>query len=172
MQQDGNVFVRLMGMDEQAWRRHANPLSVWSRAITGLPVILLSVWSIKWLLWWSLPVLAVAFLWLWLNPRLFSIPNNTDNWASRATFGERVWLNRAVIAIPGHHHRWALFLSVIAGVGFLLAVVAAYFNLLLATISAGMVCWLGKLWFCDRMVWLYQDMSATSEEYASWLLSE
>ena len=28
---------------------------------------------------------------------------------------------------------------------------------------------LGKLWFLDRMVWLYQDMKDSDQEYASWL---
>jgi hypothetical protein len=28
---------------------------------------------------------------------------------------------------------------------------------------------LGKLWFIDRMVWLYGDMKDTNPEYQSWL---
>ena len=27
----------------------------------------------------------------------------------------------------------------------------------------------GKIWFLDRMVWLYQDLCAESTEYESWL---
>ena len=27
----------------------------------------------------------------------------------------------------------------------------------------------GKLWFLDRMVWIYQDMKDKDPEYASWL---
>jgi hypothetical protein len=28
---------------------------------------------------------------------------------------------------------------------------------------------LGKAWFLDRMVWLYEDMMHTSAEYRDWL---
>ncbi|MCF2146032.1 hypothetical protein IQ276_006110 [Desmonostoc muscorum LEGE 12446] len=28
---------------------------------------------------------------------------------------------------------------------------------------------LGKLWFIDRMVWLYSDMKGVNQEYQSWL---
>jgi hypothetical protein len=28
---------------------------------------------------------------------------------------------------------------------------------------------LGKTWFLDRMVWLYQDLCAENSEYQSWL---
>ena len=43
----GNVFTKLMSMDDAAWERHASPWSVWTRVITGLPVLLAAVWSIK-----------------------------------------------------------------------------------------------------------------------------
>lgn len=28
--------------------------------------------------------------------------------------------------------------------------------------------YLGKSWYLDRMVWLYEDMKTANEEYASW----
>lgn len=168
----GNVFSRLMSMDDATWARHANPWSVWTRVVTGLPITLLAVWSIQVLGWWSLASVGVAFFWLWLNPRLFSVPRYTNNWASKVTFGERVWLNRATISIPNHHRQWALFLSVVAGVGFLIAIVGAFFNMLLPTLSGGLVSWFGKMWFCDRMVWLYEDMKDVNDEYRSWLMTE
>lgn len=39
----------------------------------------------------------------------------------------------------------------------------------LATILGLVLIVLGKLWFLDRMVWLYQDMKDRDGEYASWL---
>ena len=40
----------------------------------------------------------------------------------------------------------------------------------LALVLTGLsVTMLGKLWFLDRMVWLYEDMKDTSETYRSWL---
>lgn len=89
-QSTNNIFTKLMSMDDATWERHANPISVWTRVITGLPTILLAVWSIKLIGWASLVIIVLAILWLWLNPRLFSPPHTTNNWASKATFGERV----------------------------------------------------------------------------------
>jgi Family of unknown function (DUF6653) len=164
-----NFFTRLMSMDDATWERHASPLSVWTRIITGLPIILFAVWSIRRIGWWSLAVIGIAFFWIWINPRLFSPPGNTNNWASKATFGERVWLNRSKYPIPDHHVKWGLFLSIVAGAGFFVAVMGAYLNMPLPTISGGLISWFAKIWFCDRMVWLYEDMKDTRPEYSSWL---
>lgn len=164
-----NALAKLMSMDEMAWRRHANPYSVWSRVITGLPTILAAVWCIQPLGLLSVPVIVVVLFWLWLNPRLFSVPSCTDNWASKVTFGERVWLNRSNIPIPEHHVNWAMYLSVFAGIGFLVAILGAYKNLVLPTVIGGIISWFSKMWFCDRMVWLYEDMKNSHEQYSSWL---
>ena len=167
-----SFFSRLMSMDDATWERHANPLSVWTRVITSLPILLFAVWSIKLIGWWSLATITIAFFWIWLNPRLFSPPRNTNNWASKVTFGERVWQNRSTCPIPNHHAQWALFLSIVAGIGFLIAVIGAFFNMPLPAISGGLISWFGKMWFCDRMVWLYEDMKDTHPEYSSWLRNE
>jgi len=166
-----SLFVALMSMDDMTWKRHANPLSVWSRVITGLPVLLAAVWSIRSMGWWSIMIILPAFFWIWLNPRLFSPPQKTDNWASKVTFGERVWLNRTRVPIPKHHSRWAIFLSVVAGFGFIIAVIGAYHHLTFPTVSGGLISWFGKMWFCDRMVWLYEDTKNLNPEYKSWLKS-
>lgn len=39
----------LMGMDDQSWLSHANPLSVWTRILTPLPLLILAVWSRVWI---------------------------------------------------------------------------------------------------------------------------
>ena len=170
MQEGQNLFTRLMSMNEATWERHANPLSVWTRVITGLPSIILAAWSIKAFGWWSLLVIGAVFFWIWLNPRLFSVPSNTNNWASKVIFGERVWLNRSTIPIPIHHEKWALFLSIIAGLGFMVAMIGAILHILLPTVAGGLISWFGKMWFCDRMVWLYEDMKDQNPEYGGWLI--
>lgn len=169
MATQSNFLTKVMSMDEATWERHANPWSVWTRVIFSLPVILLSLWSIRSLGYWSIGSVAAAVLWTWLNPRLFPPPRTTDNWASKVTFGERVWLNRAIIPIEKHHAQWAIFLSVVAGGGFIIAGIGAVQQLLLPTIAGGITSWLGKMWFCDRMVWLYEGMKDKSPDYLSWL---
>jgi hypothetical protein len=37
------------------------------------------------------------------------------------------------------------------------------------TLFGGTLILLGKLWFVDRMVWLYEDMKDASPVYRSWL---
>jgi hypothetical protein len=164
-----NFFTRLMSMDDATWARHANPWSVWTRVVTGIPVTFAAAWSVKPLAGWSVVIVTIAIFWLWLNPRLFPTPTKTDNWASKVTFGERVWLNRAKCSIPEHHVKWANFLSIISGIGFLTGIIAALLHFLLPAVAGGLVSWFGKMWFCDRMVWLYEDMENATDEYASWV---
>lgn len=161
-------LARLHAMSEATWERHAGPWSVWTRSAT-LALILLAVWSHAWVGWgWASAALLALAVWTWMNPRLFPPPRRTDRWASRAVFGERVWLARKAIPIPPHHERAAAMLSTVAGIGGLVAVVGAVLADLTATIAGGLVAYMGKLWFLDRMVWLYQDMRDMNPLYDSW----
>lgn len=161
-------LARAHAMDEATWARHASPWSVWTRFAT-LPAILLAVWlhtSIGW--GWSLAALLVLAAWTWANPRLFPPPRRTDRWSARAVFGERVWLARRAVPIPPHHARAAVILSVLAGIGGAVALVGAALNDLAATLAGGLLAYLGKMWFLDRMVWLYQDMRDADPAYRAW----
>lgn len=78
-------------MDDDAWRRHANPWSVHTR-FAAIPAAALAVWSRAWLGWWSLLPVAAVVAWLWLNTRLFAPAPDPGNWATRGIYGERLWL--------------------------------------------------------------------------------
>lgn len=164
----GHGTARLMGMSDAVWARHASPWSVWTR-VPILPLLALSIFSRAWIGWWCLVPIAALVVWIWLNPRAFPTPETTDRWASKGTFGERVWLNRAVVPIPRHHARVAQILSAVSGAGLL---VGAYGLVVLdgwmtmAGVSVSVLC---KLWFVDRMVWLYEDMKDADPTYRSWL---
>lgn len=158
---------RLMSMDDAAWARHANPWSAWTRFSCG-PLIVLAIWSRVWLGWWALLPLALALFWTWLNPRLFAPPAHSDHWASKGTFGERVFLNRRAVPIPAHHERVAKVLTLVSALGLLplaygLVVLDLPWTLLGLFVSIG-----AKVWFVDRMVWLYEDMKGASPDYAAW----
>lgn len=161
--------ARLFGMSDAVWARHANPWSVWTRA-ASLPFLLLAVWSLHWIGWWSVVPVAAVAIWLWLNPRIFSTPRTTDSWASRVTFGERVWINRKQIPVPAHHVRIAHLLSAVAGAGFATALIGAGGGWLWPTVVGGFVAWGAKLWFSDRMVWLYEDMKDVAPAYRAWMI--
>ena len=160
---------RLFAMDDAAWARHASAWSVFPRAMLGLPLLLGAIWSRVWLDWWAAAVFAVVVAWLWANPRLAEPPARTDTWWAKATFGERVWLARDTVPIPERHAKMALILSLVSGLGFGAALFGAAVLSPWLTIVGGVVSWFAKMWFVDRMVWLYEDMKDATPEYRSWL---
>lgn len=163
------VSERLMSMDESSWQRHSNPLSVYSR-FSILPLFTVAIALREYLGWWTLAVVLLVSFWIWLNPRLFSAPETTNNWASMGTFGERIYLNcRNESFIPKHHLRmcrWIIILQ-ISGLPFWFYSLYSmnYPLMILSTLWLMMT----KVWFVDRMVWLYQDVKDRDPVYLSWL---
>ena len=159
---------KMMSMDDQAWARHANPWSVYTR-FSCLPLMALAIWSRVWLGWWSLIPIVLSLLWTWSNPRLFPPPQYTDNWASKGTFGERIFMNRKTISIPRHHERMAMILAAASAPGVFVLIYGLIFLNLWAVIYGVVTSVMPKVWFVDRMVWLYDDMRDKNPEYKSWL---
>ncbi|EBA17201.1 hypothetical protein RSK20926_09527 [Roseobacter sp. SK209-2-6] len=161
------AMQRLMQMDEVSGQRHASPWSVYSR-MTILPLLTLALLSRHWLGWGALVPVAMVVLWTWWNPRAFRAPTDRTTWASEGTFGERVLLNRKQIAIPAHHRAWARGLALASALGLppwiygVLTYNSGYILLGLCLLVGG------KLWFVDRMVWLYRDMKPATAVYAAW----
>ena len=148
---------RLMAMNDETWERHANPLSVYLR-FSCLPLIVAAIWSRVWLGWWALAPLTLAIGWTFLNPRLFSAPRDKTTWAAKCVMGERLFLARRTFDVPKRHVTMASWLTGVSLVG---ALVLAYGLVMLdawATAAGLAVTMGGKLWFCDRMVWLCEDM--------------
>lgn len=164
----GKQLEKLMGMSDETWKRHANPWSVWTRFVI-LPFLALAIWSRIWFGWWCLVPIAILLFWTVINPRFFGKPETTDHWASKATFGERVWLNKAAINIPGHHIRAANILNMITALGLVPLIYGLLNYDLLAVLLGLCMVILGKLWFLDRMVWLFEEMKGKSKEYEAWL---
>ena len=156
-------------MSDEVWLRHANPWSGITRFITVLPLVILSIWSRVWLGWLSIIPIALAIVWTWLNPRIFPKPSSTKNWMSQGVLGERVWLNRDRIPVPMHHQHVPNILSGVAASGGILVVVGLVLLHVWLTLLGFTLTTLGKLWFIDRMVWLYRDVKDVNAEYQSWL---
>ena len=88
------------------------------------------------------------------------------------TFGERIYLNRSKEnLIPTHHLRMCRIIMAlqIVGVPFWCYALYAYKydSVVLGTL------WLmfTKMWFVDRMVWIYQDVKNLNPDYQTWLKS-
>jgi hypothetical protein len=158
---------RLMGMDEAAWARHANPLSGYTR-IAILPLLAMAMWARVWLGWYTLIPVSACLLWAWVNPRAFKPPRTADAWMTRGVLGERVFLNRALVPIPHHHVTGAYLLTAVASLG-VAPLAWGLWELSLSWTLLGLVLTMGgKIWFVDRMAWLWADMKSADPAYAAW----
>lgn len=153
---------RLMAMDEATWARHANPLSVYTR-IPILPLLVLALWSRVWLGWAALFPIGLVVVWIWANPRFFPPPLDLDTWASRGVLGERVFLNRRD-EIPPHHRIWADGLSLASVPGAVLLVIGVIWLNLSLSVFGTILTMVPKIWFVDRMNWIYADWLATHKK--------
>jgi len=160
-------IAKTFALDDATWLRHANPWSVILR-FTVLPILILAFWSRLWLGWWAVVPIALGFLWTWANPRIFPAPQSFDHWASKAVLGERVWLNRDIVPVPMYHRTAPNVLSAVSGIGMLFVLWGVFVFDPWPTLFGTMMVYLGKLWFLDRMVWLWNDMQDAAPEYKSW----
>ena len=157
-----------MHMDDATWERHASPWSVYSR-MAVLPLLTLAIWSRAWFGWGALILIAVAIFLVWANPRAFPPLKTRDHWVAKGTFGERVFLNRDSIPIPAHHQRWAYGVALVSAVGLFPWICGLWVFSLSWTLLGIVLIVICKLWFVDRMVWLYEDMKDADPTYRSWI---
>lgn len=98
-------------------------------------------------------------MWAAVNPTLFPPPRSPDNWASKAVLGELVWSRRRTTPVPRRHRvaPWLLTGLNAAGLPPLGRGLVTMDGPLAVTGLA--VHMSGKLWFLDRMVWLYEGVA-------------
>jgi hypothetical protein len=143
--------------DADAWQRHANPWSVYTR----IPVPLLltaAIWTRAWIGWWSLLPVAAVVVWTMINPRVFSPPRSITGWASRSVLGEEYWSARKETPIPERHRVAPFVLTGISAAGVPFWVWGLYALDPWITAFGVAVQMFGKLWFLDRMALLYDDV--------------
>jgi hypothetical protein len=162
-----NITTKFFGLNDETWLQHSNPWSVWMRLVI-LPLLAAAVWSHVWIGWYSLAPVAVLLFWIWINPRVFKKPKTTKHWASKAVFGERVWLRKNELPIPHHHIPVINVLNVITGSGVPFLAWGLYQLSIWSVLLGLTLVIMGKMWFLDRMVWVYEDMKNHSEEYSTW----
>ncbi|HET6531327.1 MAG TPA: DUF6653 family protein [Actinoplanes sp.] len=143
----------------EAWMRHANPWSVYTRI--PIPAMLCAaIWTYDWIGWWSLALVAVVVVWAVINPRVFPPPRTLDAWASKSVLGETYWSNRKNVPIPDRHRVAPIVLTGFNTAG-LVFIVWGLIVLNLWIVLFGLAVHMaGKNWFLDRMAILYDDMKA------------
>jgi len=77
-------------------------------------------------------------------------------------------MNRDTIDVPDIHKTTPKILNGISSVGMLLSILAIITLSIWPAILGVALAYLGKSWYLDRMVWLYEDMKHVPE-YAEWL---
>ena len=158
-----NVFR----LTDENWMRHANPWSVWTR-YSVLPLIILAFWSRVWIGWLSAVPVVISLAWMFFNPLLFSKVKSTNNWASKSVLGERIWMNRDKIQVPPRHKTLPKILNGVSSIGMLLVIWAIVTLSVWPAVAGVALAYLGKSWYLDRMVWLFEDMKGLPE-YEKWI---
>ena len=167
-----NRVAQLFGLRGDAWMRHANPRSVWTR-FSCVSLFVIAVWSRDWIGWYCLIPIAAATAWTWINPRLFGVPASTRNWASKSVFGERIWTDRRNIQIPAQFtSRVPNLANAYSCIGLAMLVYGLVALEVWAVIAGIVIVHGGKLWYLDRMVLLFEDMKQRDASYASWEYGE
>jgi hypothetical protein len=161
------IASRLMTMTDEVWMRHANPLSGWTRLWT-FPVLFVAIWSYVWIGWWALVPGGVLAAWTWLNPRIFTRVQSDAAWVTRGVFGERIFLRRKQTPIPAHHERVAHVLTALSAVALVGAIVGFVWQDFWLALGGWVLAAVFKIWFVDRMAWLYADMRDATAEYRGW----
>ena len=148
-------------MTDDAWKRHANPWSVWTR-FAAIPTIILAIWSRVWLGWWCLAPIAVVLVWLWLNVRVFAAVETPTSWAAKGIYGEKLWLTQRERIPAGYRG----VLRLLIGVAALSFAVLTYGLIALEvwpTVFGATMIVLGQLWRIDRFGLLFDELRARSD---------
>jgi len=155
---------KLFNLKDNNWLKHANPWSVWTRFAT-LPFLILAIWSRIWLNWYCLIPISIIIIWLFINPTLFKKPKTFNSWASKAVIGEKYWANRNNNIIPNHHKTPIFILTLLQSIGGILLTIGLWKLNVNITIIGTIIIYLTKMWFLDRMVWIFNERNITNTEY-------
>jgi hypothetical protein len=153
------IIAKLFLPDDDSWLQHANPWSVWSRFAT-LPFVVLSIWSRVWIGWYCLIPVSILILWVLINPTLFSRPKDYSSWGAKAVLGERVLMNRKDAPIPESHSKVITILNVLQSVSGVILIYGLWRLNIELTLHGIAYVYLTKMWFLDRMVWLYESSTS------------
>ncbi len=143
-------MIALSEINNTMWRRHAHPLSLWSRLLST-PLAFLPFWHRSWQ-----QGLGVA-AWFAINPWLFPEPRNQQTWSVRAIRGERRWIKTP----PSDK---SLVVMSAGSAAFLGGFYFAYQRQLIPTLVSTVAVMACNAWFLDRMAKTYGVAPYRQEE--------
>jgi hypothetical protein len=153
-------IARACGMTDEAWRRHANPWSVYTRFV-AIPAMILAIWSRAWIGWWALMPVAGVLIWLGLNPHVFPAVTEPHSWAAKGIYGEKLWLHEPSSVPHGLRAvlRW-LLIPALAGV--VLVIWGLVQLQLWPTILGATLIVLAQLWRIHRLGLFYEGRTSVN----------
>ena len=151
-------IAKAFNLQGDNWMKHANPWSIWTRFAT-LPLLVIAIWSRVWIGWYSIIPIGILIFWLIINPTLFKKPKNFDNWGSKSVLGEKYWSNRKKNPVPKHHKTPILILTILQSTGGILLMIGLWKLDICLSIIGIITVYLTKMWFLDRMVWIFEEMN-------------
>jgi hypothetical protein len=86
------------------------------------------------------------------------VPKSLDNWGSKSVLGERCWSERKEKPVQQHHNTPVLILKILQSIGGIILIVGLWKLEINLTIIGTIIVYLSKMWFLDRMVWIYEEM--------------
>lgn len=154
-------YARWAGMSDEAWKRHANPWSVWTR-FAAIPAMAMAIWSRTWIGWWALIPVAGVVLWLWWNPHAFAAIDKPTAWSSRGIYGERLWLeNRSQMPSGFAVVQRIWLMGALSGSGLMIWGLIAL-NVWPTLFGAVLLVY-GQLWRLDRLGLFYEKVTQQPE---------
>jgi len=141
-------------LNDEIWKRHANPWSVCTRFI-AIPLFIIAVWSRDWIGWWSLIPTVLVVMWLYLNVLIFSPVTTPTSWASKGIYGEKLWLKKRS-EIPKHYAIIQRLLIILGIAGMVLIAWGLYLLHFWLCLLGAVILILAQLWRIDRFSTLYE----------------
>jgi len=152
-------IAQVFNLKGDKWLKHANPWSIWTRFAT-LPFLVLAIWSRVWIGWYCLIPISILVFWLIVNPTLFKKPKSLEHWGSKSVLGEKYWSERKKNPVRKHHKTPVLILTILQTIGGIILIVGLWKLEINLTIIGTITVYLTKMWFLDRMVWVFEDMKS------------
>ncbi|MEW1839242.1 DUF6653 family protein [Nonomuraea angiospora] len=155
-------YAQAAGMTDEAWKRHANPWSVWTR-FAAIPLMIAAIWSREWLGWWALVPVGLVVVWLAVNPHVFPAVERPGSWSARGIYGEKLWLRDRSL-VTGDHRNVQRLLIGVGAAGFALLSWGLIALDVWPTVFGATLITLGQLWRIDRLGQLYLAHRGTASE--------